>query len=179
MAGVGILLMIILHRSYSAVQVTDTTLKLLVLILLCLPQINVVSTKDLNNIRFLLNYKPHVTSIKELVWGEWIFSERAKERSDGPKSSLTGCTNTSGGAPPCNSLPRQTIAQNLEQHRVDKRERKRVWLGGLGELTVTRLLSIHPTHSWNYGTRAAVAVCSPGAPASTTPLYSHCLPATS
>lgn len=57
------------------------------------------------------------TSLKVITWpgqkGERISS---RERSDGPKSSLTGCTNTSGGAPPCDSLPRQTIVQSLEQH---------------------------------------------------------------
>lgn len=133
-----------------------------------------------------LSFKFHITcitSMNVIAWvkGERISSERVRERSDGPKSSLTGCTNTSRGAPPYNSLPRQTIVQSLAQHWVDKRERKKeqVWLGGLGEPTVIRLLSTHPTHSWNYGPRAAVAVCSPGAPASTTPLCSHCLPATS
>lgn len=76
------------------------------------------------------------TSLKVITWpgqkGERISS---RERSDGPKSSLTGCTNTSGGAPPCDSLPRQTIVQSLEQHWVDKSRRKR--LGGPGELTVS------------------------------------------
>lgn len=127
------------------------------------------------------------TSLKVITWpgqkGERISS---RERSDGPKSSLTGCTNTSGGAPPCDSLPRQTIVQSLEQHWVDKSRRKR--LGGPGELTVSHsfflsspflfLLSTHPTHSWNYGTRAAVAVCSPTEPTSATPLPvpTVCLP---
>lgn len=144
-------------------------------------QINVASTKIEGYLPSIIYHTICTKPIKVIAWvkGERISGERVRERSDGPKSSLTGCTNTSGGAPPYNSLPRQTIVQSLEQHWVDKRERKWVWLGGLGEPSVIRLLSTHPTHSWNYGTRAAVAVCSPGAPASTTPLGSHCLPATS
>lgn len=144
-------------------------------------QINVASTKIEGYISSIIHQvicrKP--TKVKAWVKGERISSERVRKRSNGPKSSLTGCTNTSRGAPPCNSLPRQTMVQSLEQHWVDKKQREWVWLGGLGEPSVIRLLSTHPTHSWNYGTRAAVAVCSPGAPASTTPLGSHCLPATS
>lgn len=129
------------------------------------------------------------TSLKVITWpgqkGERISS---RERSDGPKSSLTGCTNTSGGAPPCDSLPRQTIVQSLEQHWVDKSRRKR--LGGPGELTVSHsfffffsfsFFALDPSHPllelWD--TCCCCCLFTHWTDECHSPPRSHCLPATS